>query len=126
MARKNRSLLPKVTAEDLVQRSWQLRRTAHGWAWKCAYCGQFASSETLEGKYVCRSHGGVTARQRDPVAHDAARQKGQRVPRPPGRPLQSGIYSRRARVRVDELVEAYRSRQLDIDCTDEDLLYFRA
>lgn len=126
MARKKRSTLPNITQQDLLEQNERLRRTAHGWAWKCAYCGQFASSETLEGKYVCRSHGGVTAKQRDPVVQDAARQMGQRVPRPPGRPLHSGFYSKRAKVRVDELVEAYRSRQLDIDCTDEDLLYLRA
>ncbi|WP_188905411.1 hypothetical protein [Deinococcus aerophilus] len=46
--------------------------------------------------------------------------------RPPGRPLESGLYSRRPQVRVDQLVEDFRARQVDLDCTDEDMLYLRA
>ena len=103
-----------------------LRRHAHGWAWKCHHCGQFASSETAAGKYVCRSHGGVTARQRDPEVREAARQAKEAVPRPPGRPLESGWYTRRAQVRVDEIVADYQARQLKADSTDEDMLYLRA
>lgn len=126
MARQQRSLLPLVTDTDLHTRPNDLRRTAHGWAWKCAYCGQFASSETQAGKYVCRAHGGVTARQRSPEAYLTAKENGQPVPRPPGRPLRSGFYSRRAHVRIDELVEQYREMQLKLDCTEEDMLYLRA
>lgn len=126
MARKQRSILPLVTNADLQTRSHDVRRTAHGWAWKCAYCGQFASSETQAGKYVCRAHGGVTARQRSPEAQLTAKENGQPIPRPPGRPLRSGFYSRRACVRVDELVEQYRQMQIKLDCTDADMLYLRA
>ena len=126
MARQQRSTLPKITVSDIDQHQDMLRRTATGWAWKCAYCGQFASSETLTGKYVCRSHGGVTPRQRSPESRDTARQAGERVPQPPGRPLKSGLYSRRAKVRVDEIVADYQARQIDADNTDEDMLYLRA
>ncbi|ACO45494.1 hypothetical protein Deide_06472 [Deinococcus deserti VCD115] len=126
MARHKRSTLPAVTLSDVEQRPSMVRRTANGWAWKCAYCGQFASSETLVGKYVCRSHGGVTPRQRSPEARDAARNAGQPVPQPPGRPLQTGLYSRRPKVRVDEIVADYQARQVNADHTDEDMLYLRA
>jgi hypothetical protein len=126
MARKSRTLLPRVTEADTEQRPQDVRRTAHGWAWTCAYCGQFASSQALSGKYVCRSHGGVTARQRSPEAQADARRKRHPVPRPPGRPIQSGYYSRRPNVRVDDLVAQYRELKLDLDCTDEDMLYLRA
>lgn len=103
-----------------------LRKTPYGWAWRCVYCGQFACSETLKGKYVCRSHGGVTARQRDLVAQDAAEQSGHQVPRPPGRPLKSGLHTRKTTVRVDQLVAEFKARKLNVDCTDEDMLYLRA
>lgn len=126
MARQRRSLLPPVTEEAVCQRPDAIRRTAHGWAWKCAYCGQFASSETQAGRYVCRSHGGVTARQRSPEARLAAREAGKPDPRPPGRPLETGFYSRKPGVRLDELVVQYQASQLDLDCTDEDMLYLRA
>lgn len=126
MARKKRSLLPAVTDRDVTQCPEMLRATAHGWAWKCAHCGQFASSETLTGKYVCRSHGGVTARQRDPLAREEARRKGKPVLRPPGRPLITGLYSKRPQIRIDEIVCEWQLRQIDVDNTDEDMLYLRA
>lgn len=126
MARKKRSLLPQVTTVDIELTPEKVRRTATGWAWKCVYCGQFASSETLAGKYVCRSHGGVTSQQRSPEVRDAARQSGKRIPQPPGRPLKTGLYSRRPKLRVDELVEDYQERKMNADNTDEDMLYLRA
>lgn len=126
MARKKRSHLPAVTAYDLATSPDRVRRTSHGWAWKCAYCGQYASSETLTGKYVCRSHGGVTPRQRDPIAQQIAREHLRPIPRPPGRPLLTGRWSRRSVVEVDRIVEDYKARQLDPDQTDEDMLYLRA
>lgn len=126
MARKRRSLLPPVTASDVEQCPGDVRRTAYGWAWKCAHCGQFACSETQAGLYVCRSHGGVTARQRCPETRLLAEQRGQPVSRPSGRPLKSGLYSRKPSVRLNELVAQFRQAQVDLDCTDEDMLYLRA
>lgn len=126
MARKKRSLLPPVTDHDITTQAERLRRTAYGWAWKCAYCGQFASSETVKGKFVCRRHGGVTARQRDPEARLQAREAGAPLSRPPGRPIQHGHASRHGRLRIDEIVADYRARQVDADCTDDNMLYLRA
>lgn len=126
MARKKRSLLPPVTEHDISTQAERLRRTPNGWAWKCAYCGQFASSETVKGKFVCRMHGGVTARQRDPEAQLQAREAGKPLSRPSGRPIQHGRASRHARVRVEDIVADYRARRVDADCTDEDMLYLRA
>lgn len=126
MARKKRSTLPPITEADLTLSPERIRPTANGWAWKCEYCGQFASSETLAGKYVCRSHGGVTPRQRDPVAHHQAKQNRKPVPRPPGRPPKTGRWSRRDLLRVDEIFQDYKARRLDPDDTNDDLLYLRA
>lgn len=126
MARKKRSQLPNITEHDIATFPERMRRTAHGWAWKCAYCGQFACSETQSGRFVCRSHGGVTARQRSPEARQAALEKGKTLLYPPGRPLQSGLYSRKPGVRLDDLVAQYRAAQVNLDCTDEDMLYLRA
>lgn len=128
MAREKRTNLPTPTADDIANRPEMLRRTSKGdgWAWKCEYCGRFASSVTLAGKYVCHMHGGVTAEQRSPVAKAEAVAEGRPAPRPPGRPLVTGTYSKQASVRIDQLVREYQERQLDPDTTDEDMLYLRA
>lgn len=126
MARKKRSLLPSVTEHDITIQPERLRRTPNGWAWKCAYCGQFASSETVKGKVVCRMHGGVTARQRDPEARLHAREAGTPLSRPPGRPIVHGRASRHERRRVEDIVADYRARRVNADCTDEDMFYLRA
>lgn len=111
---------------DLLHSANRLRRTPTGWAWKCHYCGQFASSETLGRKFVCRSHGGNTPRQRDPVAQQVARENCRPVPKPPGRPPRTGRWSRQQLLQVDEIFADYKARRLDPDDTDEDMLYLRA
>jgi hypothetical protein len=109
-----RSNLPPIISEDLQAQAEHLRPTPNGgYAWKCHYCGEFASSETQKGLYVCRRHGGATSRQR---------KKGSR---PPGRPITSGKHSRSKMLRVDEIVEEFRQKLIDVDATDEDLLYLR-
>lgn len=128
MARKKRSSLPPVTEADLRHFPDRIRPTPRGagWAWKCAHCQQFASSETLSGQYVCRSHGGTTPRQRDPLARQVAKENGRPVPTPPGRPPKTGRWSKRDLLRVDEIFEDYKARKLNPDATDDDMLYLRA
>ncbi|MHA0048629.1 hypothetical protein [Deinococcus sp. PEB2-67] len=126
MARPKRTTLPPVTPEDIVQRPERLRRTANGWAWKCEDCGKFASSESKAGRYLCRDHGGTTPAQRDPVARVKAVEAGKKPPRPPGRPVEHGLYSKSPGVRVDQVVQDYQARGIDPDATEEDMLYLRA
>lgn len=126
MARKKRSELPTVKEADQIHAADRIRRTPTGWAWKCHYCGQFASSETVDGKFVCRSHGGCTPRQRDPVAQQVAHENFRPVPRPPGRPPRTGRWSRRQLLKVDEIFAMYKAQRLDPDATDDDMLYLRA
>lgn len=126
MSRQKRTTLPPVTEADITAHPELLRRTPKSWAWKCQHCGEFASSETLAGKYVCRRHGGTTPRQRDLVVRSQAVTEGKPVPRPPGRPLLSGLYSKREHVRIDQVVLDYQARKIDPDATDENMLYLRA
>lgn len=126
MPKAKRTTLPPVTPTDILEHPERVRRTSNGWAWRCHYCGKFASSETLQGKYVCRDHGGSTPAQRDPAARVRAKQQGQPAARPPGRPMNTGVYSKSPAVRVDALVADYQARQLNADCTEEDMLYLRA
>lgn len=126
MAKGKRTNLPPITPKDIAERPDDLRKTATGYAWKCAYCGKFASSVTQAGKYVCKAHGGVTEKQRDPVARAEAEAKGEPPPRPPGRPMVHGLYTKSPTVRIDQLVADYQARQVDPDLTDEDMLYLRA
>lgn len=126
MPRVKRSPLPPVTARDRAEQPDRIRPTPSGWAWRCMYCSKYASSETLAGAYVCRDHGGHTPAQRSPEKRQQARQEGRKVPRPPGRPLKTGFYSKRSGVRIDELIEDYQARKLNADHTDEDMLYLRA
>ena len=109
-----RSPLPPITPEDIELHPDRLRETPNsGYAWKCHYCNEFASSETQRGFYVCRRHGGVTPKQR------------RNLGRPPGRPMTSGKHSRSRMLSVDEIVEEYRQNLIDADATDEDILYLR-
>lgn len=126
MGKDKRTNLPPVTADDVERMPERVRRTANGWAWKCAYCGQFASSETQAGKYVCSRHGGVTEKQRDPVERQRAVDRGEPPPRPPGRPMKTMFYSKAERVRVDEIVEEYRAQGFDPDFNDDNMLYLHA
>lgn len=126
MAKEKRTNLPTPTAEDIAQRPELLRKTATGYAWKCAHCGMFASSRTQAGKYVCKNHGGATAEQRDPVARAQAEAEGRPAPRPPGRPQKTGLYSKAPGVKIDALVAEWQARNVDPDLTDEDMLYLRA
>ena len=126
MPKMKRTALRPVTEADLTLTPEKLRRTPTGWAWCCEYCGKFASSETLKKKFVCRDHGGTTPAQRDPVAKQEAKVQGRTVKRPPGRPLETGLYSKGAQVRIEALVDQYRTSKLDPDQTDNDMLYLRA
>lgn len=94
--------------------------------WRCHYCKRPASTETAAGLKVCRAHGGTTPAQRDPVAQVRAVEQGRKPPRPPGRPLEHGLYSKRDTVRVDQIVQDYQARGVDPDSTEEDMLYLRA
>lgn len=117
MARKKRSQLPQVPARLRARGGSSVRRTPNGgWAWTCHYCGQYASSETLAGRYVCRRHGGVTPRQRDPYLRELAFEATGRRPRPPGRPIVHGLRSRGPTVRVIEYLRSRRAQaQRDVD-----------
>lgn len=117
-----RSRLPPVTAEDVEQAPEKVRATPNGGhAWRCHYCGAYASSVTARGLYVCRRHGGSTARQRGEAKTDSLD-----VARPPGRPITTGAGSRGPRLSIDEIVEQYREAKVDIDATDNHMLYLRA
>jgi hypothetical protein len=119
--------LPPVTAKDVTQHPDKLRRTpSGGYAWTCHYCRQYASSETQAGLYVCYQHGGASARQRDPVLNRKARAKGRKPPRPPGRPIEHGFYSRGERLDVRELERQYQELGLKLDDTDSDIVQLRA
>lgn len=110
MARKKSDQLPSVSPQDLRHHLDRLRPTPRGgWAWRCHYCNRYASSISLKGRFLCRSHGGVTQRQLDPLAKYLARQQGKKVPRPPGRPLKHGLYSRQPRVPVAQVLTEWRA-----------------
>jgi hypothetical protein len=127
MARKKRSTLPSPNPEDLQAQPDRIIRGPNGaLMWKCAYCGRPASSETQRGLYICYAHGGASARQRDPVLNRKARAEGRKPPRPPGRPIEHGFYSRGERLDVRELEREYRELCLDLDNTDSDIAHLRA
>ena len=120
-----RSTLPPVTPQDTETNPERLRLTPNGGhAWKCHYCSAYASSETQEGRYVCRRHGGVTPKQREPQIPVQNVESGA-VARPPGRPLTSGAHSRSPRLTVNELVQEYEEQLGDADATDEHMIYLR-
>lgn len=126
MARKRAALFDPPTEQDAASVPEQVIRGPKGFMWKCSHCGRPASALTLAGKKVCHAHGGSTPAQRDPVAQAQAKERGEPAPRPPGRPMTNGTYSRSPGVRIDELVSEYQARQLNPDSTDEDMLYLRA
>jgi hypothetical protein len=127
MPRKKRSTLPAVTQADIGTKRDQVQELPNGgWAWKCAYCNRLASSETAQGRYVCKAHGGRTEKQASPVERAKAVQEARPVIRPPGRPPVHGLYSKKPQIRVDGIVLDYQARQVDPDATDEDMLYLRA
>ena len=118
--------LPPVTPDDIQVRPDELRKTAKGgYAWKCGKCGQYASSLTASGPR-CYQHGGTRKSAKDPKAVVKAVQDDKPLPRPPGRPLKTGWYSKDEMVNVYEIVEDYRARGLNPDATDEDILHLRA
>lgn len=111
MPRKKSPHLPPVTEQDLIERPEQLRRPPNGgFAWACHYCGRYASSVSSKGRFLCRFHGGTTPRQRDPVVKELARRNGEKVPRPSGRPVKHGLYSR-VTVPIDEIMESRPGRR---------------
>lgn len=130
MARKRVAPFDPPTAEDFEALGPErVRRGPRGgFLWLCESegCKQPASHLTVKGKKVCRSCGGSTAAQRDPMAHAEALAAGQEPPRPPGRPVVHGFYAVVPGVRVDEIVQRYRDEGLDPDATDDDMLYLRA
>ena len=79
-----------------------------------------------KGLYVCRSHGGNTLAQRDPVLHVKAVLENKPTPKPPGGRIKSGLYSTVDKIRVDELVAQYRVSGLDPDKTEDNMLYLHA
>jgi hypothetical protein len=97
-----------------------------GWAWTCGKCKQYASSKTLAGELLCYQHGGTTAKQRDPEARAKARAAGEKLPRPPGRPITHGRYSRGEKLRVDERVASYQAQGPMPEYTGDDLHILRA
>lgn len=127
MARKRAALFEPPTQQQAEQDPTAVLKGPKGnYMWRCTYCKRPASSLSVAGKYVCKSHGGATAKQRDPVEKVKAVMEDRPAPRPPGRPITTGLYTKRPGVRVDELVREYQDRQLDPDATDEDMLYLRA
>ena len=110
-----RSNLPRPTDSNIRHTPERVRGTPNGGhAWKCHYCGEYASSETQQGLFVCRRHGGVTPRQRAGKA------------RPPGRPMTTGKDSRSRMRTFEEILADYEQMRVDADVTDEDFLHLRA
>lgn len=121
-----RSSLPRVTPKVVRAMPDRVRPTPKGGhAWKCHYCGAYASSETQAGRYVCRRHGGHTPRQRkgEPCGGASA---GPARARPPGRPIESGLYSRSPRIPVNEIVGGLRLSLDEVRAADEHMIYLRA
>ncbi len=117
--------LPPVTEHDVAQYPGAVRKMPKGgYAWCCSLCKQVASSSTPKGPR-CYQHGGTRKRSRDRLESSQAKEAGKPL-NPPGRPYTNGWYSRGEQVKVDELVESYRSAQLNPDATDEDMLHLRA
>lgn len=117
-----RSRLPPVAPGDIALTPERVRATPNGGhAWKCHYCGQYASSATAKGLFVCRRHGGSTPRQRGEVGAGSGE-----LVRPPGRPITTGRGVRGPRLSVDELVQQYKAEQANVDATDENMVYLRA
>lgn len=79
MGKDKRTALPPVSPEFAELHPELVRRTGGGgWAWKCAYCKMFASSETADGKYVCYRHGGTRLAAIDPVEGERVRKNRER------------------------------------------------
>ncbi len=117
--------LPPVTEHDVAQYPGAVRKMPNGgYAWCCSLCRQVASSSTPKGPR-CYQHGGTRKRARDRLESSQAKEAGKTL-NPPGRPYTNGWYSRGEQVEVDELVESYRTAQLNPDATDEDMLHLRA
>ncbi len=117
--------LPPVTEHDVAQYPGAVRKMPNGgYAWCCSLCKQVASSSTPKGPR-CYQHGGTRKRARDRLKSSQAKEAGKTL-NPPGRPYTNGWYSRGEQVEVDELVERYRTAQLNPDATDEDMLHLRA
>lgn len=109
MARTKRSRLPSVRSWDVKATPEQVRRTPNGgWAWKCAYCGRYASDRSVAGKFICRCHGGSTPRQRDPLLSYVHTQQTGRKLQTPGRPLIHGRYARLPSIPIAEILTDYR------------------
>lgn len=127
MARKRAAPFDPPTVHDRLSTPERVLSGPKGaLMWKCGHCGRPASALTVSGEKVCYAHGGASAAQRDPEVRAAALIAGEPPPRPPGRPLVTGAYSKRLGVRLDEIVADYRARQVNPDDTDEDMLYLRA
>ena len=117
--------LPPVTEHDVAEHPGAVRQMPKGgYVWCCSLCRQVASSSTPKGPR-CYQHGGTRKRARDRLKSSQAKEAGKTL-NPPGRPYTNGWYSRGEQVEVDELVERYRTAQLDPDATDEDMLHLRA
>ena len=122
-----RSELPPITPEDIQQAPERVRTTPNGGhAWKCHYCGLFASSATQKGLYVCRRHGGVPSRKRDPLKRATMPLKANKSSRPSGRPIIHGKYSKSELASIDEIVADYAQRHDNILDTQEDLRMLKA
>lgn len=126
MARKRVAPFDPPTPAEAAAHPDQVMRGPKSLMWKCAHCGRPASALTVKGVKVCHAHGGSTAAQRDPEVRAQAEAEGRVPPRPPGRPMVTGTYSRRVGVRVDEVLAEYEARGVNPDATDEDMLYLRA
>lgn len=112
MARTKRSRLPAVTEADRHLTPELVRRTPNGgWAWKCAYCGRYASDRSVRGVLICRCHGGTTPRQHDPVARYLHELNTGKKLNFPGRPMKHGIYSRLPKVKVSVILAEYHERR---------------
>lgn len=109
-----RSQLPQVTELDRRLRPDDIRTTPNGgFAWRCHYCRRYACDQSLQGRFLCRCHGGSTPRQRDLVQQYLHHLETGKCLRPPGRPLISGLSSRTRKVHVDELkAEADRTSKV--------------
>ena len=92
----------------------------------CPHCRRLACDESVKGLKICHVHGGSTRAQRNPLKRAEAVQQRETPLRLPGRPIIHGFYARSPRVRVRDIVEEYRQREINPDATDENMLYLHA